>query len=266
MKRAASFAFPLVLALGAALQAQDQPAQDTDKVQNLVKKLGHEDFKVREEAQKELEKMGPEILPRLKKALKETDDPEIRTRLEQIIEKQEKPEAGEIPPEEHLPEEWPFGGNAFRFKIQQIPGWGRMADPKKQLEKMSRIVERMEKVLKDDKRSDDDKVEELVRLAGRMQLEGFGIPHFDRMPPIPPLRKREHSRRQPERRIPAEKSGKAGKRDMEDLDEFSRLRRELERQMWNDRLEMQRLLKEAMRDIERMMREGWPDEEREKDD
>lgn len=60
-------------------------------VETLIKNLGSESYKIRTQAQEDLIKLGPNVLPILKKHLK-TDDLEVRTRLNEIIE-QIKPAA-----------------------------------------------------------------------------------------------------------------------------------------------------------------------------
>jgi hypothetical protein len=76
MKRGFLLLFPL--ALGAIAFAQDKQ-EETDDAQALVKKLGSEDYAVREEAQKQLIAMGEKALPALEEGLK-SDDLEVRLR------------------------------------------------------------------------------------------------------------------------------------------------------------------------------------------
>jgi HEAT repeat protein len=59
----------LILAISLAAQGQEEPKPT---VEELIKNLGSEEFKVREEAQKKLELMGNEIVPQLKEAQEKT--------------------------------------------------------------------------------------------------------------------------------------------------------------------------------------------------
>jgi Tol biopolymer transport system component len=72
----------LLLAIGfvslSLVQGQD------GKIQELIERLGAEDFKVREEATEELKKIGQDAEPYLKKALNHKD-PEVRYRAEYIL-------------------------------------------------------------------------------------------------------------------------------------------------------------------------------------
>ncbi|MCZ7646848.1 MAG: hypothetical protein M5U26_16425 [Planctomycetota bacterium] len=79
----------LVLGLVGPLFAEDaKPAFDDAtkaKVAALVKDLGSEEFAAREDAEKGLKDLGASILPLLKDAAAKTDDTEVRTRLERLI-------------------------------------------------------------------------------------------------------------------------------------------------------------------------------------
>src|SRR5262245_42637464 len=55
-------------------------AQDQDRVQDLIKKLGSDDFTTREQATDELKKVGKGAREALKKPADESDDPEVRQR------------------------------------------------------------------------------------------------------------------------------------------------------------------------------------------
>jgi hypothetical protein len=70
--RAALFLLPLLLA--AVVVAQQAPAAD-----ELIGKLGHEDYQVREDATKKLIEIGKEAVPALEKALA-SEDLEVRVR------------------------------------------------------------------------------------------------------------------------------------------------------------------------------------------
>jgi uncharacterized phage infection (PIP) family protein YhgE len=111
-----------------------------DDVQPWIEKLGSSEYAVREEAQKKIEAMGKAVVPQLKAALEKTQDMEVKTRIEDILKKLDKPaETKQI--EEDRP------------------------DPNKQLEKVSKIVEELQKVLADKDKSADDKLRKVEGLA-----------------------------------------------------------------------------------------------------
>jgi hypothetical protein len=58
--------------------------QNQDRIDELIRQLGHDDYIVRERAEQELLKMGPEALPALRKCL-EDGDAEVQERAERII-------------------------------------------------------------------------------------------------------------------------------------------------------------------------------------
>lgn len=65
-------------------------AQDADRVQELIKKLGSEEFSVREEATEELKKIGKPAQEALRKAAAESEDPEVRQRARALLEETPK--------------------------------------------------------------------------------------------------------------------------------------------------------------------------------
>src|SRR5262247_528028 len=86
--------FVAAMILGLALQ-------DQDRIQDLIRKLGSDDFAVRENASEELKKAGKTAREALKKAADESDDPEVRQRARTILEdlaKAEKPRRTEVEP------------------------------------------------------------------------------------------------------------------------------------------------------------------------
>jgi hypothetical protein len=60
------------------------PDQVQTKVYKLIAQLGSETYNDRKDAQKQLERMGPTIIPILKKHEK-SKDPEIRQRIQQLL-------------------------------------------------------------------------------------------------------------------------------------------------------------------------------------
>jgi hypothetical protein len=69
-------------------------AQDQDRIRELIQKLGSDDFTTREQASEDLKKAGKSAREALKKAVEESEDPEVRQRARTILEdlaKAEKP-------------------------------------------------------------------------------------------------------------------------------------------------------------------------------
>jgi hypothetical protein len=64
--------------------------QDQDSVQDLIKKLGSDDFATREQATEALKKAGKAAKEPLQKAAEQSDDPEVRTRAKDILEEMAK--------------------------------------------------------------------------------------------------------------------------------------------------------------------------------
>lgn len=124
-----------VLALGIA--AQDEKPQ-TDKVGELIKKLGHEEYVVREEAQKELEKMGDAIRPRLEQALEKESDPEVKTRLKAIL-----------------------GNKTGKTVVKKA----EKAKPEDKVKQLKELADKLTKALSDDTKSADEKVKEAEKLV-----------------------------------------------------------------------------------------------------
>ena len=84
------FATISTLLFGFVLAQDEEEKQDPPKkptIEELIEQLADDAWKVRENAQKALEKMGKEIVPKLKEALEESDDPEVRGRLRDVITK-----------------------------------------------------------------------------------------------------------------------------------------------------------------------------------
>lgn len=69
-------------------QTPSEPVRHIDnrRVQKLIKDLDHDGFAVRENASKELKKFGDSAKPALKAALKGETKPEVRRRLESLLE------------------------------------------------------------------------------------------------------------------------------------------------------------------------------------
>jgi len=66
--------------------------QDADRIQELIHKLGSEDYSVREQATEDLRKIGKPAREALQKAADESDDPEVRQRAQTLLEDANKPE------------------------------------------------------------------------------------------------------------------------------------------------------------------------------
>lgn len=121
----------LAVVLAALLQAQDE-------VQSWIEKLGSPEYAVREEAQKKIESMGKSVVPQLKAALEKAEDLEVKTRLEDILKKLDRP--------------------AETTRVQE-------EDASKQLEKVGKLVEELQKVLADKDKSAEDKLRRVEDLA-----------------------------------------------------------------------------------------------------
>ena len=68
--------------------------QDQDRIQDLIRKLGSDEFTTREQASEDLKKAGKSAREALRKAAEESEDPEVRQRARTILEdlaKAEKP-------------------------------------------------------------------------------------------------------------------------------------------------------------------------------
>ena len=103
------------------------PAHVVAAAKKLIKQLGDDDFKVRKAATEKLVKMGKGIAPILTEHLK-TTDPEVRQRLEEIIEalgvdKPAAPPAGQPGPQRVIQLRgaggWQQGGTQWMFVPQQ---------------------------------------------------------------------------------------------------------------------------------------------------
>jgi hypothetical protein len=70
---------------------KDRDSPDKERIEQLIRDLASEDFRVREKATEELQKIGAGTVQFLKEALK-SDDPEVRWRAESILKKIENPQ------------------------------------------------------------------------------------------------------------------------------------------------------------------------------
>src|SRR5262247_2020417 len=84
--RAANWSIFLVLA---ALAAGPTTAPAPKEIDSLIAQLGHDDFKVREEASTKLAKIGKPALAPLRQALA-NGDPEVQSRAEMLIKRIEQ--------------------------------------------------------------------------------------------------------------------------------------------------------------------------------
>lgn len=71
------------------------PVQDADRIQDLIRKLGSEDYATREQATEDLKKIGPPARAALQQAAAESEDPEVRQRAQELLD--DKPKPGEKP-------------------------------------------------------------------------------------------------------------------------------------------------------------------------
>jgi hypothetical protein len=72
--------------------------QDADRIQELIRKLGSDDFATREQATEELKKAGKPAREALQKAAEESEDPEVRQRAKTILE-----DTAKAPPRRTVP-------------------------------------------------------------------------------------------------------------------------------------------------------------------
>ena len=81
----------LVLGLGALVvaPAAEAPKADAERIAQLIKQLGSDEFEAREKATRELEAIGTPALDALRKALRD-GEAEVKTRAEALIGKMEK--------------------------------------------------------------------------------------------------------------------------------------------------------------------------------
>ena len=102
------------------------PAHVVAAAKKLIKQLGHDDYKVRKAATEKLVKMGKSIAPILTEHLK-TTDPEVRQRLEEIIQTLGVPKPATPAPAQPGPQiflqgragGWQQGGAKWKFVAQQ---------------------------------------------------------------------------------------------------------------------------------------------------
>ena len=71
--------------LGPRVRAGVPPA-DVKKIAALITKLDDDEFSVREEASAELQKLGPDALPQLRRTLEESKSAEVRQRVQVLLE------------------------------------------------------------------------------------------------------------------------------------------------------------------------------------
>lgn len=119
---------PLAIVLvSQSVQAEDAPVADQTDIDQLVKRLGADDFRIREDASKQLEALGAKAKPALEKALKSETSPEVRWRAEQILRRIKGAD-----------QEKPLGGPGAPAEPKANPGTPGPAEPKKADEPFSR--------------------------------------------------------------------------------------------------------------------------------
>src|SRR5258708_36802889 len=75
--------------------------QHQDQIQDLIRKLGSEDYATREQATQELQKIGKPARAALQKAAEESGDPEVRQRAQNLLD--EKPRSEKPAPRKAAP-------------------------------------------------------------------------------------------------------------------------------------------------------------------
>ncbi len=93
----------MTLALAATLVLM----QDGAQIEELIKRLGSEEYSVREKASEELRKIGKPALEALRKAA-ESPDPEVRTRAKSLLQELAEPGEARTPPRPAPPAPPPF--------------------------------------------------------------------------------------------------------------------------------------------------------------
>jgi hypothetical protein len=102
---------------------QEDAARQAGEIKELVRQLGHEDYRKRKEAYEKLKEIGEPALEELKNAL-ESDDPEVCASAQRLIDELTRPDdgkSGENTPLEPQLRVFPGPGN---IKIQIMPGFG----------------------------------------------------------------------------------------------------------------------------------------------
>jgi hypothetical protein len=81
------------LVLGQDFPEKPKPSAElTRRIGELIKRLAHEDFRERDKAEDELRNIGELAESALRKALEETKDAEVKTRIERLLGEEEKEE------------------------------------------------------------------------------------------------------------------------------------------------------------------------------
>lgn len=66
--------------------------QEPDRIQELIRKLGAEDYATREQATEELRRIGKPARAALQKAAEDSEDPEVRERAQALLDEKPRPE------------------------------------------------------------------------------------------------------------------------------------------------------------------------------
>lgn len=85
MRRAVGLAVLVGLGLGSALRGEEPVPKTAAALGPLIERLGDRDFRLRDAAQQALAELGVEVLPALRLARKDHDDPEVIRRLDILI-------------------------------------------------------------------------------------------------------------------------------------------------------------------------------------
>jgi hypothetical protein len=168
-----------------AKKEQDSP--DRQRIQQLIRDLASEDFRVREKATEELQKVGGPAVQFLKEALK-SDDPEVRWRAESILKKMEtlqpqdatqpeqKPQTEELPekpsPGTELPalpdDEGLFKRIERLVKEMEEAQEEALREMPRLTQQTTRALEELEEWLREQKISPEKDMEELLRRIDKM--------------------------------------------------------------------------------------------------
>jgi hypothetical protein len=96
--------------------------QSQDSVQDLIKKLGSDDFATREQATEALKKAGKAAKEPLQKAAEESEDPEVRQRAKDILEEMTRAPQGSRKPALPAPQPGRPGVRGSSVSVRSVNG------------------------------------------------------------------------------------------------------------------------------------------------
>lgn len=118
--------------LQAKLDRPDQEAAESKRILKLIADLDADAFRVRESASAELDKLGEAAVRFLKKSFQETTSPEVRRRLEVLLQKRSVEDVALTPDQ------------LRSIRAIRIPEWSGTPEGRAVLEKLAKQSERPE--------------------------------------------------------------------------------------------------------------------------